>query len=65
MIDQSLNKHTVSQLRVLSEISTLSKVIGFEYWLRGGWAIDFLLGKITRFHDDMPPVILGILLLQK
>ncbi|WP_438804720.1 nucleotidyltransferase domain-containing protein [Oceanobacillus saliphilus] len=34
-------------------MSTISKRIGIEFWLRGGWAIDFLLGKITRPHDDI------------
>lgn len=24
-----------------------------KFWLRGGWAIDFLLGKVTRPHDDI------------
>ncbi|MBS4194140.1 nucleotidyltransferase domain-containing protein [Lederbergia citri] len=47
------NEQTELQLKVLAEISTISKKIGIEFWLRGGWAIDFLLGKITRPHDDI------------
>jgi hypothetical protein len=27
-----------------------------EYWLRGGWAIDFLLGEVTRPHEDIDVV---------
>ncbi|MCM3390153.1 hypothetical protein M3649_18825 [Ureibacillus chungkukjangi] len=34
-------------------ISTISKRIGIVFWLRGGWAIDFLLGKVTRRHEDI------------
>lgn len=43
---------TQSQLEVLSEICLLTEQLEMEFWLRGGWAIDFLLGKITRPHDD-------------
>lgn len=53
MTDQILTGQTESQLKVLAEISKISRKIGIEYWLRGGWAIDFLLGKITRSHDDI------------
>ncbi|WP_236687132.1 nucleotidyltransferase domain-containing protein [Ornithinibacillus californiensis] len=53
MIQQNFNGQTETQLQVLSEISAISKTIGIEFWLRGGWAIDFLLGEITRLHDDI------------
>ncbi|MBP0725803.1 hypothetical protein J5Y03_11535 [Bacillus sp. RG28] len=53
MTHQIFDGQTESQLKVLKEISTLSEAIGIEFWLRGGWAIDFLLGKITRSHDDI------------
>jgi len=53
MTHPNLDGQTKSQLKVLNEISTLSEKIGIEFWLRGGWAIDFLLGKITRPHDDI------------
>lgn len=53
MTHQIFNEQTESQLKVLAEISTISETIGVEFWLRGGWAIDFLLGKITRPHDDI------------
>ncbi|GAB2565187.1 nucleotidyltransferase domain-containing protein [Gracilibacillus alcaliphilus] len=48
-----MTQQTDSQLKMLAEISTISKTIGIDFWLRGGWAIDFLLGKITRQHDDI------------
>jgi hypothetical protein len=25
--------------------------------LRGGWAIDFLIGKVTRIHSDYPEAV--------
>lgn len=50
---QNFNGQTETQLQVISEICTISKTNGIEFWLRGGWAIDFLLGKITRPHDDI------------
>jgi hypothetical protein len=26
---------------------------GVEVWLRGGWAMDFFLGEVTRDHRDI------------
>jgi hypothetical protein len=26
---------------------------GIDYWLFGGWAVDFHVGSITRVHDDI------------
>jgi hypothetical protein len=37
-------------LRELHEILTSERV---RAWLRGGWALDFLLGEITRSHADI------------
>ena len=36
------------QLRAIAEVAT----IGADVWLRGGWAMDFYLGEITRPHRD-------------
>ncbi|WP_337033858.1 nucleotidyltransferase domain-containing protein [Paenibacillus illinoisensis] len=38
---------------MLSKISAICATIECRFWLRGGWAIDFLLGKVTRPHDDI------------
>ncbi len=45
-----------TQLRVLAELNSIfaSQKIGF--WLRGGWALDFLLGAVTRAHADIDVV---------
>ncbi|MDX8365544.1 nucleotidyltransferase domain-containing protein [Cytobacillus sp. IB215665] len=53
MTKEFFNKQTESQLTVLSDISSISETLKIEFWLRGGWAIDFLLGKVTRPHDDI------------
>ncbi|MCM2999994.1 hypothetical protein M3647_21195 [Paenibacillus cellulositrophicus] len=53
MVEPMLGNQTESQLRVLCEISAICARIECKFWLRGGWAIDFLLGKVTRPHDDI------------
>ncbi|TFD99478.1 nucleotidyltransferase domain-containing protein [Jeotgalibacillus salarius] len=47
------DKSTALQLKVLKELSSISTSLGSDIWLRGGWAIDFMLGKVTRTHDDI------------
>ncbi|MDP4170484.1 MAG: hypothetical protein Q8906_07720 [Bacillota bacterium] len=46
------------QLKTLREINEICLSHKFDLWLRGGWAIDFLLGKITRLHSDIDLVTL-------
>ncbi|WP_282940165.1 hypothetical protein [Paenibacillus sp. RC67] len=41
------------QLKILDEIHAICTSLNTRFWLRGGWAIDFLLGRITRPHDDI------------
>src|SRR4051794_35699235 len=41
------------QLRLIAEVVVMSKDQGLELWLRGGWAMDFFLGRITREHRDI------------
>ena len=41
------------QLRALSHLDELFGEHGIEYWLFGGWAVDFHAGKVTRPHDDL------------
>lgn len=53
MIDPLFQTQTESQLNLLSEISAISATMEIDFWLRGGWAIDFILGKVTRLHDDI------------
>ncbi|MGE7907167.1 nucleotidyltransferase domain-containing protein [Peribacillus sp. NPDC094092] len=47
------NDTSKSQLNILLELNEICLSRNFDVWLRGGWAIDFLLGKITRSHSDI------------
>jgi hypothetical protein len=44
------NQHQLSALAETHELFTRS---GIDYWLFGGWAVDFHVGSITRSHDDI------------
>jgi hypothetical protein len=44
---------TTAQLAVLREIDALLRNAHIRSWLRGGWALDFLVGRVTREHDDI------------
>jgi hypothetical protein len=37
------------QLSAIAEVTTF----GMQVWLRGGWAMDFFLGHVTRPHRDV------------
>ena len=41
------------QLAALSRIDRLLVGQEIEYWLFGGWAVDFHAGSVTRAHDDL------------
>jgi hypothetical protein len=41
------------QLTLLREIDYFLGTARMRYWLRGGWALDFLLGETTREHGDI------------
>jgi hypothetical protein len=41
------------QLELIHEFASLAGEAGVEWWLRGGWALDFLLGRVTRAHEDI------------
>jgi len=41
------------QLELIHEFASLAGESGVEWWLRGGWALDFLLGRVTRAHEDI------------
>ena len=48
-----LRSNAADQLRALSHLDELFGQHGIEYWLFGGWAVDFHAGKVTRPHDDL------------
>ena len=41
------------QLAAIAALDELLTREGIEYWLFGGWAVDFHAGRITRPHDDV------------
>jgi hypothetical protein len=41
------------QLSAVAETHELLTRGGIDYWLFGGWAVDFHAGAITRSHDDI------------
>lgn len=41
------------QLPLLQEIMALCETRAIPIWIRGGWAVDFALGQITREHEDI------------
>lgn len=43
----------VEQLAALARVVQLLERHGIEYWLFGGWAVDFHAGSVTRPHDDL------------
>jgi hypothetical protein len=41
------------QLELIDEISRLLGRERIRFWLRGGWALDFHVGRVTRPHADI------------
>lgn len=41
------------QLAALREITGLLDSRALDYWLFGGWAVDFYVGRVTRAHGDI------------
>nr|WP_281187762.1 hypothetical protein [Glycomyces harbinensis] len=37
----------------MGETVAIAKTLGVEIWLRGGWAMDLLIGEPTRDHEDI------------
>jgi hypothetical protein len=41
------------QLAAIASLDTSLQEHDIEYWLFGGWAVDFWVGSVTRDHDDI------------
>jgi hypothetical protein len=41
------------QLALIAEVSAVARELDIDVWLRGGWAVDFFLGRVTREHLDI------------
>jgi Aminoglycoside-2''-adenylyltransferase len=49
MTDQNAS----SQLAILADLDNHFQLQQIPYWLFGGWAVDFHVGRITRAHGDL------------
>lgn len=57
------------QLELVGDLVSAVEAAGARIWLRGGWAMDFFVGRVTRDHADIdlfaraadPPVLAAIL----
>lgn len=52
-VRSTVDTNTQSQFRLIAELSLLLKEDRLVFWLRGGWALDFYLGQITKSHSDV------------
>jgi hypothetical protein len=43
----------VDQLAAIASLSRTLDAEAIDYWLFGGWAVDFWVGRVTREHDDI------------
>ena len=48
-----MDRNARSQLALLRELAQLLGRARIRFWLRGGWALDFHAGQITRNHGDI------------
>jgi hypothetical protein len=52
-----VDDRTRAQIEILGQLQALFSAHRVRWWLRGGWAIDFMLGRVTRSHADIDIVI--------
>ena len=52
-MEESAEVRTAEQLTVLASVDALFEHHDLDYWLFGGWAVDFWVGAVTRPHDDV------------
>jgi hypothetical protein len=45
-----------AQLAVIGALTRVLAAARVRFWLRGGWAVDFLVGAVTRAHADVDAV---------
>ncbi|MEE1782905.1 hypothetical protein PUR71_08245 [Streptomyces sp. SP17BM10] len=46
-------ERSARQRRLIGDVVGIADGVGVEVWLRGGWATDFFLGRVTRDHEDV------------
>ena len=48
-----MNDASAIQMRLIDEIRDALDAAGVAWWLFGGWAVDFHLGRVSREHGDI------------
>jgi hypothetical protein len=48
-----VNEGAARQLAALARVVESFDEAAVDYWLFGGWAVDFHVGRVTRAHDDI------------
>lgn len=52
MSDETSGK-AAEQLAAIASLDQALRAAGLDYWLFGGWAVDFWVGRVTRDHADI------------
>jgi hypothetical protein len=48
-----MNANTATQLDLIRQIAATLRAAGIDWWLFGGWAMDFHAARVTRNHADI------------
>jgi hypothetical protein len=51
--DAAVTPGAEEQLAAIASLSRALDQEAIDYWLFGGWAVDFWVGRVTREHDDI------------
>jgi Aminoglycoside-2''-adenylyltransferase len=52
-VAQERSERASGQLEAIASLDAALGSARIEYWLFGGWAVDFWVGRVTREHDDI------------
>ena len=52
-VAQERSERASEQLEAIASLDAALGSARIEYWLFGGWAVDFWVGRVTREHDDI------------
>jgi Aminoglycoside-2''-adenylyltransferase len=55
-----VDEKTGTQLQVIAEVARVAAGESLTVALRGGWALEFLVGHVSRPHVDVDFVPLGL-----
>src|ERR671910_544885 len=52
-VAQELSERASEQIHAIGSLDAALGSRRIDYWLFGGWAVDFWVGRVTREHDDI------------